>query len=135
MVAPRPRRLLSDLFFKDISLSHSTARGTDPASLPLHATANSSKLPLIARRGGHRRRRLLQILVVPCQISLEPVADVTGPADAVILVGINHELSLDAETAQRLVHLLASGQRHVEIALTAQKERRGFDSVSVEEWV
>src|SRR5262245_65811764 len=92
-----------------------TARGTDPASLPVHAIANRSKLPLIARRRGHRRRRLLQILVVPCQISLEPVADVTRAADAVILVGINHELRLDAETAERLVHLLASGQRHVEI--------------------
>src|SRR6266508_6853090 len=66
--------------------------------------ALATKLPLIARRSGHRRRRLLQILVVPCQISLEPVADVTGAADAVILVGINHELRLDAETAERLVH-------------------------------
>src|SRR5262245_38053868 len=113
----------------------STASGTDPSSLPLHAIANRTKLPLIARRSGHRRRRLLQVLVVPCQISLEPIADVTGPADAVILVGINHELRLDAETAQRLVHLLASGQRHVEIALAAQKECRGLDSVGVEEWV
>src|SRR5262245_15270131 len=52
-----------------------------------------------------------------------------------ILVGINHELRLDAETAERLVHLLASGYRHVEIALAAQKERRSFDTVGVEEWV
>ena len=52
-----------------------------------------------------------------------------------ILVGINHELSLDAETAQRLVHLLASGQRHVEIALAAEKDRRSLDAVGVEERV
>src|SRR5215470_10959666 len=97
--------------------------------------ALGTKLPLIARRSGQRRRRLLQVLVIPCQISLELVADISGAADAVILVGINHELRLDAETAQRLVHLLASGQRHVEIALAAQKERRSFDSVGVEEWV
>src|SRR5262249_59547576 len=103
--------------------------------ISVHAIANRSALTLIARRSGHRRRRLLQILVIPCQISLEPVANVTGAADAVSLVGINHELSLDAETAERLVHLLASGQRHVEIALAAQKERRSFDSVGVEEWV
>src|SRR5262245_41318104 len=94
-----------------------------------------AKLTFIARGSGHRRRRLLQILVVPCQISLEPVADITGAAYAVILVRIDHELRLNAETAQRLVHLLASGHRHVEIALAAQKESRGFDSVGVEEWV
>src|SRR5262245_26156465 len=97
--------------------------------------ALGTKLLLIARRIGHRRRRLLQILVVPCQISLEPVAYVTGAVDAVSLVGINHELSLDAETAQRLVHLLASGQRHVEISLAAEKDRRSLDAVGVEERV
>src|ERR1017187_10354481 len=57
-----------------------------------------------------RRRRLwrLQILGVPGQVTLDAVLLVTGPRDAVVLTGIDHQLGGHAQAAQRLVHLLAA---------------------------
>src|SRR5439155_13357615 len=76
------------------------------------------------RSGARRGRRLLQILVIPRQIALQPIPHVTWPRDAVILVGINHELRIDAKAPQCLVHLLATLNRDIKIALAAQKQRR-----------
>src|SRR5204862_2512056 len=55
--------------------------------------------------------------------------------DPVKLVRIDHELGVDAETAQRRVHLLASLDRHVEIALTAQKKGRRLDAIGMQEGI
>src|SRR2546423_11750755 len=62
-----------------------------------------------------RRRRLLQILVIPGQVALQTIADVAGTLDSVILVGVDHQLGIDAKAAQCLVHLLATLDRHIEI--------------------
>src|SRR5262245_59304911 len=95
----------------------------------------SAALPLITRRRAYRRRRLLQALVIPREIPLEPVADVARAVDAVILIRIDDKLSINAETAQRLIPLLASGHGHIEITLAAQKQRRSLDAVGVKEWI
>ena len=49
------------------------------------------------------------------------------------LARVDHQLGLDAEAAQRLIHLLAAEQRHVEILLAAHEQRRRLDPVGVEE--
>src|SRR5690349_3249438 len=87
-------------------------------------TAAKTRAALISRspaprglRCPARRLRLLQILVVPPQVSLVPVAHIARAGDAVVLVGIDDELCIDAQAAQRLIHLLSALHRHVEVAL------------------
>ena len=73
--------------------------------------AQTQTLPVILR-GAERRRRIqhsgrcFHVLVVPRQITLQPVELEGGLADAVELVGIDHELGFHAETAQCLIQLL-----------------------------
>src|ERR1039458_9858414 len=76
---------------------------------------------------------LLQIFVVPGDIPLQTVALVTGALDAVRFVGVDNQLRIDPQALQRLVHLLSTLHRHVEIALTAQKQGGRLDAVGVQE--
>ena len=48
-------------------------------------------------------------------------------------VGVDDELRVDAQAAQRLVHLLAALHGDVEIALAAEEHRRRLDAVGVQE--
>ncbi|MND04274.1 hypothetical protein D3C83_244690 [compost metagenome] len=48
---------------------------------------------------------------------------------------VNHQLRVDAQALQRLIHLLAAGDRHVEVLLAAHEQRRRLDLVGVEECV
>ena len=50
-----------------------------------------------------------------------------------ILVRINDQLRVDAEAAQRLVHLLTALDWHVEIAFAAEKQRRCLDAIGMQE--
>src|SRR5213593_4367164 len=90
---------------------------------------------LSLRLRARRRPPRLQILVVPRQVPLEPIALIARPRDAVVLVRIDHELRVDAEAAQRLIHLLSALHGDVEIALAAQEQRRRLDPIRVEERV
>src|ERR1700720_739695 len=57
------------------------------------------------RRARRRRRGLLprpRVLVVPGDVSLQPVLHVARPADPVVLSGVDDELRGHAEAAQRL---------------------------------
>src|SRR5204863_1091171 len=83
----------------------------------------------------HRLLVSLHVLVVPTQVSFISVLHVARACDAVKFVWIDHELSLDAQAAQRLVHLLATLNGHVEVALAAEKQRRRLDTVGVQERV
>src|SRR4030095_12743848 len=49
-----------------------------------------------------------------------------------ILIRINHHLRIYAEAPQRLIHLLTSLYRHVEISLATQEQRRGLDAIRVQ---
>ena len=49
------------------------------------------------------------------------------------LVGIDHELSIDTQAAQSLIHLLAALHRYIEVTLAAEKQRRRLNSISVQE--
>src|SRR6266516_1381461 len=82
-----------------------------------------------------RRRRLLQILVIPGQVALQTIADVAGTLDALILVEVDHQLCFDAKAAQRLVHLLATLDGHIEIAFATEKQCGSLDVIGVEEWI
>src|ERR1019366_2575850 len=73
------------------------------------------------------------ILVVPREVALVAIAHVARAADAVVLIGINNELRVDAEAPERLVYLLAALHRHIEVALTTKKERRRLVAVGVQE--
>src|SRR2546425_179588 len=80
-----------------------------------------------------RRRILFHILVVPTEVPLITIAHVTWARDAVELVGIDHELGFDAETAQGLIHLLAALDGDVEVALAAEEQCRRLDAIGVQE--
>src|SRR5436190_14847911 len=84
-------------------------------------------------RRDRRRLRALQVLVVPIQVALEPIDLVTGNRDAVELRRIDDELRVDAETLQRLIHLLAADRGHVEVLFAHHEQRRRLDPVGVEE--
>src|SRR5262249_55454628 len=79
--------------------------------------------------------RLLQVLIVPRQVSFITITLIARALDAVILVGINDHLSVDAQTPQSLIHLLAALNRHVEVALAAEKQSRCLDAIRVQERV
>src|SRR5712692_1921983 len=81
------------------------------------------------------RRILLHILVIPRQVSFIAIANIARARDAVILVRIDDQLRVDAEAAQRLVHLLAALDGNVEVTLAAEKERRRLDAIGVQERV
>src|SRR5688500_17500557 len=55
---------------------------------------------LRCRRGA----RWLQVLVEPIQVALQAIAFVAWDRQAVDLAGIDHQLSVDAETLERLIH-------------------------------
>ena len=55
---------------------------------------------------GDLTARLVRKLAVPIQIALHAIAQITRLGQAVILVRIDHQLRLDAQAAQRLIHLL-----------------------------
>src|SRR5437868_9400334 len=97
--------------------------------------AKSRAAALARRRRGRGRRRSLQELVVPGHVALVAVAHVAGALYAVELVGVDDELRVYAEASERLVHLLAALDGHVEVALAAEEERRRLDAVGVEERV
>src|SRR6185503_12997866 len=61
-------------------------------------------------RSGSRRWRggFLYVLVVPRKIALPTIALITRSLNAVVLVRIDDELCVDAETTQRLIHLLTA---------------------------
>jgi hypothetical protein len=74
-----------------------------------------------------------QILRVPAEIPLHAILLIARPRDAVIGIGIDHQLRGHSQRRQRLVHLLAAGQRDIPIFLPTQKQRRGLDLVGVQE--
>src|SRR5215213_3551645 len=86
-------------------------------------------------RSGSRRwsDSFLHVFVVPREVALPTIALITRSLNAVVLVRIDDELCVDAETAQRLVHLLTTLNRNVEIAFAAEEERRRLDSIRVQE--
>jgi hypothetical protein len=51
----------------------------------------------------------------------------------VVFVWIDDELRVDTETAQRLVHLLTTLDRHVEVSLAPEKQRGCLNAIGVQE--
>src|SRR5436190_21572261 len=99
----------------------------------IEVTLPRPRSPLISRtRVCHRLLVSLHVLVVPTQVSFIAILHVARPRDAVELVWIDHELSFDAETPQRLVHLLTTLDGHVEVALAAKEQRRRLDAISMQ---
>src|SRR5215213_1724392 len=86
---------------------------------------------LTGGRSGRWAGGFHDVLVVPRQIPLHTIALVTRSLDAVVLVWIDDELSVDSQRTHRLVHLLASLDRHVEISLTAHEQSRSLNPVCV----
>src|SRR5215813_14291176 len=81
-----------------------------------------SPLALLVRRLGRilLRLRILHVLVVPREIPFIPVLHVARTGDAVKLIWIDDQLRFHAQTAERLIHLLATLDRYVEVPLAAQ---------------
>src|SRR5205807_2024344 len=89
--------------------------------------------PTRGSRGSSNAPLGVQVFVVPRHIPLHPVAQVARLADPVMLPRIDHELSLDAEAAKRLVHLLRVEQGYVEVLVAAQEQSRRDDAIGVQE--
>jgi hypothetical protein len=90
-------------------------------------------LDLLRCRGARRTGSLLHVLVIPGDVTLHPIALITRSLNAVVLVRIDDQLRVDAQTAQRLVHLLTTLHRHVEVAFAAEKERRRLNPIGMQE--
>src|SRR5829696_531561 len=78
---------------------------------------------------------LLDVLLVPRQVSFHPIALITRSLNAVVLVRIDDQLRVDPEAAQRLVHLLTALNGNVEVAFAAHEERRRLNAIGVQERV
>src|SRR5881409_988789 len=76
---------------------------------------------------------LFRSLVVPRQISLQPVTPVARLVDAVVLARVDHQLGFHAEASERLIHLLRVEERDVEVLVAAQEQGRCTDPVRVQE--
>ena len=77
---------------------------------PAHNTPPPGESNLQSRFGGGRRnendrqlRHIFHVLVVPGQVPLKAIELERRFADAVVLVGINHKLRLDAQPPQCLI--------------------------------
>src|SRR5262249_8709204 len=91
---------------------------------PAGAARRACGSGLLAPGGGGRHLRP-HVAVVPGDVALVAVLHVAGPPDAVVLAGIDHELRLAAEPAQRLVELLGVEEGHVHVVRPAHEQRRG----------
>src|SRR3989304_3163030 len=76
---------------------------------------------------------LLQVLIVPRQITSGAVPLVTRDRQTVELARVDDELRVDTQGLQRLVHLLAADDGHVEVLFSTQVERRRLDRIGLEE--
>src|SRR5688500_5390381 len=90
---------------------------------------------LLRCRSARRARSLLDVLLVPRQVALHPIALITRSLNAVVLVWIDNQLRVDPETAQRLVHLLTTLDGNVEVAFAAHEQRRRLNAIGVQERV
>ena len=52
-----------------------------------------------------------------------------------VLVRTDHKLSRNPKALQRLMHLLGSRDRYVEIILRCHEERRRLDPIDMKEWI
>ena len=77
--------------------------------------------------GRHSGRPSRNPFRVPIEVAFGAIDDVARLLQAVVLAGINHQLSRDALAAQRLIHLLTIEERDVEIGFAAEEEGRRFD--------
>src|SRR5439155_15013105 len=75
----------------------------------------------------------LQMPVVPRQITLVAIAQEARPGEPVVLPRIDDEFGRDTQRRQRLVHLFPAKDRHVEVVLPAEEERRRANPVGMEE--
>ena len=50
-----------------------------------------------------------------------------------VFSGINNQLSVDAHVPQRLIHLFAAQQRHIEIFVAAEEQCGGLNTVGMKE--
>src|SRR4051812_24898143 len=78
------------------------------------------------------RRLRQQVLVVPGEIALQTVLDVTRLLDRVELVGVDHQLGLAAEAAQGLEELLRVEAGHVDVDGAAEEQGRRGDLLHLE---
>src|SRR4051812_8761862 len=84
--------------------------------------SGASRSALLFLRGRRGRRLLaIDVRLVPRQIPFVAVAHVARARDAMELVRVDHELRVDAEAAQRLIHLLPALHGHVEVFLAAEE--------------
>src|SRR5262245_11859603 len=89
----------------------------------------------VAGRRGCRSglRRFLGVAVVPGDVALQPVLDVARLAYSVVLPRIDDQLRRHSHAPERLIHLLRAHDRHVEVRLAAEEERRCRDAIRLEE--
>src|SRR5215831_11197253 len=84
-----------------------------------------------ALRSGVRARGTLgcgpEILLHPREEARRAVDEEARPGEDVIFARIHDELGLNAERSQRLIHLLTAGDRHVEILIPTEEQRRCVD--------
>src|SRR5438270_7961685 len=101
------------------------------AATTLEGRFDSSVGLLVGRIRGLRRGRHPQVFVIPVKPALIPVANKTRPRESVELTRVHDQLCGGANALQRLIHLFAANERHVEVFLASHEQRRRLDLVRV----
>src|SRR2546423_11290932 len=110
--------------------SHKGHKGTPWIIFLLYPFVNLCDLRVRPSGRGWFRRDPFR---VPIEVALVAIDDVARLFQSMVLAGINHQLSRDALAAQRLIHLLAIEEWHVEIGFAAEEKRGRFDFVGLQE--
>src|SRR5712671_788704 len=92
-------------------------------------------LPEILARCARDRysRGVLYMFVIPRKVSLIPIADITRSRNSVELIRVDYQLCIYPQTSKRLIHLLSTLHRHVEVALATEEQGRCLDTIGVQE--
>src|SRR5579862_5217687 len=79
--------------------------------------------------------RLTEVFRHPVQVALKAIDQETWSRQHMVLPWVDDEFARHPERAQRLIHLLSTGERHVEVLVPAHEQRRRFDAIGVKESV
>src|SRR5262252_4439174 len=79
--------------------------------------------------------RTTGILLHPREVAPRAIDEEAGPRQHVVFARVDDELRRYPKCAQRLVHLLTSGNGHVEVLVTTEEQSGRADAIRVKEGV
>ena len=77
----------------------------------------------------------MHVKVVPGKVALHAVVDVARASEQVVLPGINYQFRGNVQGSQRLIHLFAASNGHIEVSLAAHEQRRRVNAICVKKGI